>query len=98
MFTGRMSSARPSSYSAVSRITGRARFFLQSYHQFPLSNAFSFFFSPQDKKRFFQNVSKQAFSVDQIEKQATVRTRGLMMTIAFVVQLSGCRTERTATR
>jgi len=34
MFTGRMSSARPSSYSAVSRITGRARFFLQSYHQF----------------------------------------------------------------
>ena len=46
MFSGRMSSARPSSYSAVSRITGRARFFLQSYHQFPLSNAFSFFFLP----------------------------------------------------
>jgi hypothetical protein len=29
MFTGRISSALPSSYSAVSRITGRARFFLQ---------------------------------------------------------------------
>ena len=42
MFTGRMSSARPSSYSAVSRITGRARFFLQSYHQFnpPLHSPF----------------------------------------------------------
>lgn len=29
MFTGRISSALTSSYSAVSRITGRARFFLQ---------------------------------------------------------------------
>ena len=68
MFTGRMSSARPSSYSAVSRITGRARFFLQSYHQFksfPGQTPSDFF--PQQIKRFFQNVSKQAFIVDQIE-------------------------------
>jgi len=63
MFSGRMSSARPSSYSAVSRITGRARFFLQSYHQFPLSNAFSFFFSPHKIKRGSSKMSQSKHSV-----------------------------------
>ena len=62
MFTGRMSSARPSSYSAVSRITGRARFFLQSYHQFPLSNAFPFF-SPHKIKRGSSKMSQSKHSV-----------------------------------
>jgi hypothetical protein len=61
MFTGRMSSARPSSYSAVSRITGRARFFLQSYHQFnPLSNAYNFFFFSKYKCSSKMSQSKHS--------------------------------------